>query len=98
MTMLFNLKGNPIMTAGVAELLERGVISYRDVAKMFARHLMNNDDNTYAEDRTYNQEAIDTKTGRVLSVYNVKGYKFYVNTYMEDWVEEPTIIMLAEEY
>lgn len=99
MNKLFDLRGNGVvMTIGVATLLEEGKINHKDLAVMLARHVRNDDDNKYAEDREYNLEAISSRSGRVLSVYNLKGHRFYVNTYMEDWVEEPTVIMLTEEY
>ena len=98
---LFGLTGVYI-TNGVQYLLDENIISELELNILLLKHVKNIDDNKYEEDRKYNLEAIKTGTGRVLSVYELNGHRFYINSYVSKkgsgTIADETMIMLCDEY
>ena len=93
---------NLLMTQGVEVLMKSGELSYSDVLKSLYRHMSNEDDNTYEEDRQTNLDFINQGCGRVFSVYDINGERFYMISYLDSkdgrtyGIE--TTIMLSDEY
>lgn len=98
---LFELT-NVYMTNGVQRLIAENIINDLDINIMLLKHMQNVDDSEHQEDIKANQEAINSGTGRVLSVYETKGSRFYINSYMEKINDKAaaseTMIMLCDEY
>lgn len=98
---LFELT-NVYMTSGVQSLIAENVITDLDINIMLLKHMQNVDDNEHQEDIKANQEAINSGIGRVLSVYESKGSRLYINSYMEKVngkaAASETMIMLCDEY
>lgn len=94
---LFKAK-NAGLTAGVSELLFSGEVTYGQLQEALNRHIRNDCDNPYPEDREANLRAIQTSTNRVLSSYTINGYKLYINSYVDNFESTETVIMLVEEY
>lgn len=100
---LFNVT-NTYITKGVQSLIENEKIDNMDVYNMIINHTRNIDDNKYKEDVKWNLENVK-HCGRVLSVYELKDNRFYVNSYIsKDPMDEEyriateTTVMLCDEY
>ena len=94
--------GRIYTTVGITNLLTEKGLDNTKILECLGRHLSNDDDNGYEEDRKYNELAIKNNEGRVLSVYNILGKKIYIIT---QGLHLPfndenryTTIMLADEY
>lgn len=90
------------ITNGIQYLVNENIIDEIDINVMLLKHMKNTDDNKFPEDREYNLQAIKSGTGRVLSVYEVKGHRIYINSYIAhvggNALSTETTIMLADEY
>ena len=98
---LFNITQCGI-TEGIQHLVNEAVINELDLHLLLLKHMKNIDDNKHPEDIEYNLQAIKSGTGRVLSVYDVKDHRLYINSYMDKvegtTVSIETVIMLTDEY
>ncbi|MGL5381066.1 hypothetical protein [Clostridium sp.] len=99
---LFTIE-NCSITLGIQNLIDNNELTFDDINEMLLRHMKNDDDNKYEEDREYNLQGINNG-GRVLSVYNVNNNKMYINSYIQRCsnpstrVGCETLVMLTDEY
>lgn len=92
------------ITIGVKDLLINNFINTLDLLIMIKRHQNLKDDNKSIQDQELNQEILKFG-GQIISVYKMNGYKFYINSHIEEpntKYEErratETTIMLYDEY
>lgn len=90
------------ITDGIAHLVNTNVFDEMDINVMLLKHMKNTDDNKHPEDIEYNLQAIKSGSGRVLSIYNIKGHRIYINSYIAhvggNALSKETTVMLADEY
>lgn len=94
--MKFNT-GNIYMTRGIANDFEGETLELKGYLK---RHFNNDCDCKYKNDIEANEEAIEHRDGRVLSVYNSSKGKIYIITECMSYEPEDriTTILYADEY
>lgn len=94
--------GQKVITASVINLIEEEKINSMDVLKMLVQHHLGIWGDTNPEDTKENDRAV--KTGdRLMSVYNVKGIKFWIITDPAPDFDNPrkrlsTTVLLPEDY
>lgn len=90
------------ITEGIQHLINENIMTIKDIYNLILRHSYNEDDNKDPEDREYNLQAIKSGSGRVLSVYEIKDQRIYINSYVEKQdnktISIETTIMLCDEY
>lgn len=70
---------NIVQTSGVIEVYEQGKLSLDDLSVCLSKHFRNQGEECES-DNLLNEQAIEEKSGRVFSSFNVKGVDLFIIT------------------